>query len=130
MLLSMAFFLFNRTWIASQFVTDAGVVEIAAGLLIVAGIFQLVDGLQIVSICALRGSDDVRVPAWVALLAYWGIALPLGAALGLWAGHGAAGMWIGLASGLAVAAIVLSWRAWRRFGELAAAVPLQKGVRA
>ncbi|HEX8312520.1 MAG TPA: MATE family efflux transporter [Chthoniobacteraceae bacterium] len=115
MALSMTVFLLCGEWIARQFVTDPGVVKIAAGLLIVAGFFQLVDGLQVVCAGALRGINDVRVPAWVALLAYWGLALPGGAYLGLSAGWGAAGVWIGLAGGLTVAAAALTVRAWRRF---------------
>ncbi len=114
MLLStLAFLLFGQN-IAAQFVSDATVVEIAARLLIVAGIFQFFDGLQIVSGNALRGVNDVRVPAWIAFIAYWLIALPCGSALGLWQGHGAMGMWIGLAAGLAVAAALLGHRAWRK----------------
>jgi MATE family multidrug resistance protein len=115
MAVTMVIFLLAGRWIAGQFITDPGVVEIAAGLLIIAGLFQLVDGLQVVSACALRGMDDVRVPALIALLAYWGLALPLGAVLGLWWKWGAAGIWSGLAAGLALAAVALGVRAWRRF---------------
>ena len=114
MLLSTLAFLFFGRNIAAQFVNDIGVVDIAARLLIVGGIFQLFDGLQIISGNALRGVNDVRVPAWIAFIAYWLIALPCGAALGLWQGHGAMGMWIGLAAGLAVAAALLGHRAWRK----------------
>lgn len=114
MAVTMVGFLVWGRWIAGQFVHDRGVVEIAAGLLIIAGIFQLFDGLQVVSAGALRGVGDVRVPAWIALVAYWGLALPVGATLGLGFGWGASGMWTGLAAGLAVAALALGRRAWTR----------------
>lgn len=122
MALSMAVFFLAGHRITGWFVTDPEVIRMAAGLLIVAGFFQLVDGMQVVSANALRGMNDVRVPAWIALMAYWGIALPVGAFLGLprWAGFGAAGVWGGLATGLGVAAVLLGLRAWRMAGRAAA----------
>jgi MATE family multidrug resistance protein len=116
MTVTMVVFLIAGHQIASSFIADPGVVQIAASLLIIAGFFQLFDGLQVVSAGALRGMNDVRVPAWIALASYWGLALPLGAALGIWWKWGAAGIWGGLAAGLAVAAVALGVRAWRRFG--------------
>ena len=110
-------FLFCGRWIAAQFIGDLTTIEIAAALLVVAALFQLFDGVQVVSAGALRGINDVRVPAWMALAAYWGFALPLGAFLALTLKWGARGMWIGLAGGLAVAAATLGQRAWRRLRE-------------
>lgn len=114
MLLSMVVFLLGGEWFARAFVTDPEVIAVAMRLLIIAGIFQLFDGIQVVSAGALRGCGDVRIPAWLALFAYWFVALPLGAALTFWWHMGAAGMWTGLATGLAAAALVLSLRAWNR----------------
>jgi MATE family multidrug resistance protein len=110
---TLAFLIFGRD-IAGQFVSDRGVVDMAARLLIVAGVFQLFDGLQVVSAHALRGVNDVRVPTWIAFVAYWLVALPAGAVLGLGWGHGPLGMWTGLAAGLAVAAVAIGLRAWRK----------------
>lgn len=125
MALTMGLFFLAGDRIAGWFVGDPQVVRMAAGLLIVAGFFQLVDGMQVVSAGALRGMNDVRLPAWIAFIAYWAIALPVGAALGLprWAGFGAAGVWAGLASGLAVAAVLLGIRAWRMAGRASASAP-------
>jgi MATE family multidrug resistance protein len=109
----LAFLLFGRD-IGAMFVSDAGVIDIAAKLLLVAGVFQLFDGLQVVSSCALRGVNDVRIPAWLAFFAYWIVALPCGATLGLGLHLGALGIWIGLAIGLGVAALALGSRAWRK----------------
>jgi MATE family multidrug resistance protein len=110
---TFTFLIFGRS-IAGQFVNEAAVIEIAAGLLIVAGFFQFFDGVQIVSVSALRGVNDARVPAWIAFFAYWIIAVPCGAVLGLRMQHGAPGVWAGLAVGLAVAAGALGFRAWRK----------------
>ncbi len=121
MSVTMIVFLIWGRWIAAQFVHDSAVVEIAAGLLVIAGVFQLFDGLQVVSAGALRGIADVKVPAWIALAAYWGLAIPLGALLAFKVGWGADGMWIGLAGGLAIAAIALAYRAWGRLTDRSAA---------
>lgn len=99
-----------RVPIAQAFTNDAAVVSMAASLLILAGIFQLFDGAQVVSIGALRGLHDVRAPAVLAGVSYWGVAMPLGAWLCFGMKWGAVGFWIGLATGLAVAAVVLTAR--------------------
>ena len=114
---SLAFLIFGRE-IAGQFVRDRGVVEMAARLLIVAGLFQCFDGIQVVSANALRGVNDVHVPTGIAFVAYWLIALPAGAALGLGYHYGPMGMWAGLAMGLAVAAVAMGYRAWRKLAPL------------
>ena len=100
--------------IARLFVGSPVVVQLTGQLLLVAAVFQIADGVQIAAISALRGLTDVRVPAMIAVFAYWIIAVPLGAALAFPAGQGAVGMWIGLATGLGVAACGLSWRFHRR----------------
>jgi multidrug resistance protein, MATE family len=96
--------------IARLFVTSPAVVELARQMFLVAALFQVADGVQIAAICGLRGLSDVRVPAVLAALSYWIIAVPLGSVLAFGAGQGPIGVWIGLAVGLAIAAIGLSWR--------------------
>jgi MATE family multidrug resistance protein len=96
--------------IAAVFSSAPEVIALAAGMLFVAGFFQIFDGLQVVALSALRGMADVRVPAVIAAVAYWLIALPLGYSLAFPLGLGATGIWIGLAGGLATAAIVLIHR--------------------
>jgi MATE family multidrug resistance protein len=76
----------------------------------VAAIFQLADGVQVIAAAALRGIMDVRIPAVITLVAYWGIALPLGYALGIAGGFGATGVWTGIAGGLGFAAVFLTVR--------------------
>ncbi|MBM3855625.1 MAG: MATE family efflux transporter, partial [Verrucomicrobia bacterium] len=96
--------------IASWFVPDATVIALASRLLIVAAVFQLADGVQVIAAAVLRGITDVKVPAAITLVAYWGIALPLGYALGIAGPWGAAGVWTGIAGGLAFAAMFLTVR--------------------
>ena len=102
--------------IARAFVSDPAVIVIAAQLLVIAGIFQLVDGVQVIGSGLLRGLRDTKAPMWITLAAYWGIALPLGGWLTFGRGEGAAGMWIGLAWGLLVAAVLLVVRFVRKTG--------------
>lgn len=96
--------------IASCFVHDSSVISVATLLLVVAAIFQLFDGGQVIHSAALRGLMDVRVPAVITFVAYWLIALPLGYMLGIRTSAGPVGVWIGLAAGLAVAAVLLGLR--------------------
>jgi multidrug resistance protein, MATE family len=106
---AVVFLLLGRE-LAGLFVTDGEVIQLAAKLLLVAGIFQLFDGIQVVAVGGLRGLGDVRVPMLLTYGFYWVVALPLAAALAFWAGLEAVGVWVGLAVGLALAAAVLGER--------------------
>ncbi|WP_324677247.1 MATE family efflux transporter [Hymenobacter sp. GOD-10R] len=99
---------------------DPAVVAQAATLLLIAALFQISDGLQVVGLGALRGLQDVKVPSLVALLAYWVVALPLGYGLGFGLKLGSLGVWIGLLAGLTTVAVVLLWR----FRQHSAVAPL------
>jgi multidrug resistance protein, MATE family len=107
-------FALGGRFIATQFVHDTAVIAVAAQLFAVAALFQLVDGLQVIGAASLRGMTDVKVPAVITFVAYWGIALPLGYVLGIRGTLGAVGVWLGIASGLAFAAISLVARFARR----------------
>jgi MATE family multidrug resistance protein len=96
--------------IASWYVEDAAVIMLAAQLLVVAAFFQLFDGVQVIAASSLRAITDVKVPAVITLLAYWVIALPLGYVIGIRGPLGAVGVWIGIAGGLAFAAVFLTVR--------------------
>ena len=101
---------FGGGTIARWFVREAAVILLATQLLGVAAVFQLVDGVQVIAAALLRGISDAKVPAVITLVAYWGAALPLSYALGIRGPLGAVGVWTGIASGLAFAALLLSVR--------------------
>lgn len=82
----------------------------AISFLAVAACFQLVDGVQVNVMHALRGLHDTLVPMWIAGFGYWGVALPLAIWLGLFTSLAGVGVWLGLAAGLTVTALTLSWR--------------------
>lgn len=93
---------------------NAGMVILAMQYLFVAAVFQLTDGLQAVVAGALRGIQDTRIPAVIAVLGYWAAGFATSVALGLFTPLRGVGVWIGLAVGLTVAAILLLGRwHWR-----------------
>jgi MATE family multidrug resistance protein len=100
-------------FIASLYTHDPRVIGLAAQLLVLAGLFQLSDGIQVVSNGALRGLKDTRVPMAITLFAYWVVGMPTGWWLAVHHGLGARGMWMGLIAGLSVAAVLLFVRFWR-----------------
>jgi MATE family multidrug resistance protein len=98
--------------IANAFNSDAAVVGLTANLLLVAGIFQVADGLQVTAMGGLRGLADVRVPMIFAFTYYWLCAIPVGYIAAFVFNAGAIGIWTGLAIGLFIAAITLTLRFW------------------
>lgn len=100
--------------IASWFIDAPHVIKLAASLLTVAGIFQIVDGIQVASAGMLRGLHDTRIPALIATLAYWLVGIPSGYFLAHHRQLGPTGIWWGLAIGLTMAAIPLSRRIWKK----------------
>ena len=96
---------------------DAEVVGLAATLILLIAVYQVFDDTQGTMAGALRGYKDTRAPMVYALLGYWGLALPLGMALGFgWWGlpnMGVFGFWIALSVGLAAVAVAMGLRLYR-----------------
>lgn len=86
---------------------NANALALSATFLVVAGVFQLVDGAQVVAAHALRGLSDTKIPMVLAILGYWAVGLPIAYILGFVVGWRGVGIWIGLAAGLAFVAVVL-----------------------
>jgi MATE family multidrug resistance protein len=107
-----AFLLFGHA-ISGWFIDDPAVRALAARLLVIAGLFQIFDGLQVTASGVLRGLHDVRVPAVLAFVAYWVLALPVAWLAAFPLGWRAEGIWTGLAFGLAVVAFALVLRVRR-----------------
>jgi MATE family multidrug resistance protein len=96
--------------IVSLFTRDEHVASIGVGLLRIAAVFQLFDGVQSVAAGALRGAGDVRVPFVANVVAHWLVGLPLSLVLAFVLHGGAEGLWWGLTAGLVVVAVALSVR--------------------
>jgi multidrug resistance protein, MATE family len=98
------------------------VIALAVQFLFFAAVFQLADGAQVVGAGMLRGLKDTRRPMLYAALGYWGIGTPAGLLLAFPGGLGGAGLWIGLAVGLAAVSLLLLVR-WCRRETLGLAPP-------
>jgi MATE family multidrug resistance protein len=89
---------------------NAAVVKLALQYLVVAAVFQLVDGAQAVAAGVLRGIQDTRVPMLIAAFGYWVAGFGTAVFLGFRVGWQGVGIWIGLAVGLLVVSVLLLWR--------------------
>jgi len=119
LLLEIAFailFLLGRHWFPSLYLDENNVAQMAdntevialtAQLLLVAAVFQISDGIQVVVLGALRGLQDVKIPTWITFVAYWLIGFPICYYLGLHTELKSTGIWIGLLAGLTASAIML-----------------------
>jgi MATE family multidrug resistance protein len=90
--------------------SNRDVLAFAVSFLHVAAAFQLMDGVQVTAAMGLRGLKDTRGPMWLAGASYWLVGAPVGIALAFWGGMQGMGIWLGLAIGLAVAAVTLTAR--------------------
>lgn len=112
-------FLTANEWLISLYIRDnAEVAAIAGTLVIIAGFFQLSDGVQVVGLGVLRGIADVNVPTLLTLIAYWVVALPLSYVLAFPLGMDATGVWIGLLAGLTVSAVLLTYRFYNKLPRI------------
>ena len=96
---------------------NATVISLGVSFLMVAALFQIVDGAQVVGAGMLRGLHDARVPMMFALFGYWAIGLGVGVGLAFSMDWRGIGIWTGLAAGLGVVAFLMMWR-WSRRDRL------------
>jgi MATE family multidrug resistance protein len=108
-------FIVGRHWLPGLYVENAEVIAVASTLMIIAGLFQLSDGAQVVCVAALRGLQDVKVPSLFIFISYWIIGLPLGYWLAFKTDYGPQGVWLGLFIGLTLTALAM----FARFRALA-----------
>ena len=110
---------------ANNLADNMEVIKMAAELILVAAVFQISDGLQVVVLGALRGLQDVRIPTMITFVAYWIIGFPISFYLGLYTPLQSTGIWIGLLSGLTASAIML----YIRFNYLTKKLIAQKALK-
>lgn len=113
--------LFLNMSVVSQQLDNSEIILIASKLLLVAAVFQISDGIQVVVLGALRGLQDVKVPMYITFVAYWIIGFPISYVLGKHTNLGATGIWIGLLAGLTAAALFL----YIRFSRLSKRLVLE-----
>ncbi len=121
--MALAMWIFPRDLIL-LFLDEEGnqrVIALAVSFVTVAAAFQIFDGAQVVAAGMLRGLHDTRVPMLIAVFGYWVVGIGVGIGLAFGADWGGVGVWTGLASGLALVAVLLIWR-WTLRGRLAPAL--------
>ncbi len=104
---------------STQIIDNQEIISIASQLILVAAVFQISDGIQVVVLGSLRGLQDVKVPMYITFVAYWVIGFPISYYLGKHTDLGATGIWIGLLAGLTSAALFLYIRFARLTKKLA-----------
>ncbi|QCE33838.1 MATE family efflux transporter [Acetobacteraceae bacterium] len=100
-------------WFFMGKVPDTETLKLTTTLLMWAGIFQIVDGIQTVTGGALRGCGDTLGPLVIGVMTYIVIGLGFGSLLAFHSGYGVVGLWIGLAAALAATSVMFSWRLYR-----------------
>ena len=117
MALTAVLFILFPAPLARVYSGEGAVIALAAGLLPIAGVFQMFDGIQVVSIGALRGLGDTRTPFAMNLIGFWAIGLPVSLLLGFRTPLGPRGLWWGLVVGLGAVAMGLLIRLRARLRE-------------
>lgn len=110
MLVTGLIFILLKYYLPSLYIEDAETIKIAAGLLVIAALFQVFDGTQAVGLGILRGLTDAKIPTAITLFAYWVVGLPVAYIMGFVFGYGVYGIWIGLSLGLITSSILLTLR--------------------
>ena len=109
LIFAVIFTVFNQ-YLPYIITSDPAVIPLAAQLLIIAGVFQLFDGAQVVGLGTLRGMGDVKTPTFITFFAYWVIGLPVAYFLGIQLNIGVKGIWYGLTLGLLTSSVLLYFR--------------------
>jgi len=116
MVVTAVLFLSLPEFFALIYTDDTKVVALAALLIPLAGVFQVFDGLQVVSSGVLRGVGDTRSPMIVNLLGFWCLGMPVSLWMGFRTPAGPRGLWWGLVVGLAAVALILLYRIRTQLG--------------
>ena len=106
---ALSFAIFNQQ-LPLLFSDDKAVITIAGQLLLIAGLFQLFDGTQVVGLGVLRGMGDVNMPTFITFFSYWVVGIPAAYVFGIHLDMGVQGIWYGLTLGLLSSSILLFFR--------------------
>jgi MATE family multidrug resistance protein len=110
MTIAAALFIGIPAALAGVYTSDEAVLALALLLLPIAGVFQIFDGIQAVSLGVLRGMGDTRAPVAIAIVGFWLCGMPVSLWLAYSAGWGGVGLWWGFVAGLAAVALFLGAR--------------------
>ena len=103
-------FISLKSVLPRAYIEDSSVIKIASQLLVISGLFQIPDGIQVLLLGSLRGLQDVKIPTWITFFSYWVVGIPMCCYLGLRTSLKTSGIWIGLFISLSIAAVLLYLR--------------------
>lgn len=106
---ALLFIAFNKV-LPGFYNDEKDVLEIASKLILIAAVFQIVDGIQAVSLGLLRGVHDTKMPSFLTFIAYWVIGIPLSWYLGTQTAWGIYGIWWSLTLSLFFICFTATWR--------------------
>ena len=105
-------------WLLSIFTADAEVVRLGVPLVMLGGLFQAFDAMQIIAQGSLRGAGDTRWPFLMQSALAWGFMLPLAYVISTTFERGLMGAWWACTAYVLVLAVVLLLRfragSWRK----------------
>ncbi len=96
------------------------VISLALPMVLIVALFQIPDGLQGIANSVLRGLNDTRIPALLAIGSFWLFGVGGGTLMGFTLGLGPVGVWAGLVVGLSTSALTLTWRMYRGLDRMKA----------
>lgn len=105
---SGAIFLAVPKWIFRIFTNQPEVITYGSALLLYVAIYQVPDALQEIFVGALRGVGATTIPFVLSFISIWLIGLSSGCYFAYVKEMGAAGLWLGLSSGLVFLGIFLA----------------------
>ncbi|MGH7590572.1 MAG: MATE family efflux transporter, partial [Gemmatimonadales bacterium] len=115
MVCTAAVFLLVPGAFAGLYTNDPGVYALATLLIPIAGVFQVFDGTQAVTVGILRGAGDTTAPMVINVLGFWLVGVPVSLWFGFGLHGGPVGLWWGFVAGLAAVALFLVLRLRGRF---------------
>lgn len=101
-----------RFEIPRLYTNDEAIVDVASGIVVIAALFQVFDGTTYCCLGILRGLARHVIVSVISLIAFWGIAVPLGATLAFQTKLGVYGLWWGMAGGLLFTVLVSAYLAF------------------
>ncbi|MEV4281739.1 MATE family efflux transporter [Actinoplanes xinjiangensis] len=107
-----------KLFISAEYAANVDVIALTVSGLLIAAVLQIFDAAQNIGNGILRGLGDTAGPFRISLVGYWLIGLPAAYLLGVTAGAGVQGVWIGQSIGLAATAAILLAAFLRRIDRL------------
>lgn len=88
----------------------SGLIKEATIFLAMVSVVILVDCVRMISIGALRGLKDTKMPMFISIVCFWCMAFPLAYLLAFKFNMGGVGIWLGVIIGLLVTGVILLFR--------------------